>query len=76
MDRAFIEKTSPPDRLLRRSEVEECCGLSRTTIYRLMRLGQFPIPIKISPRAVRWPQREIENWIAARPRATGDKSSQ
>lgn len=73
MDRAFIEKTPPPDRLLRRSEVEERCQISRSTIYKLMRLRQFPEAVKIGIRSVRWSQREIENWIADRPRATGEK---
>ena len=61
-----------PDRMLRREEVQSWCGLSRTTIYRLMRAGQFPEPIKIGPRAVRWPESEIEKWLSERPRASGE----
>ena len=60
------------DRLLRREEVETRCGITRTTVYRLMRAGQFPEPLRIGPRAVRWPANEIEAWLADRPRATGD----
>ena len=60
------------DRLLRRQEVEQLCQLSRSTIYRLMRLGQFPEPIRIGPRAVRWSLREIEFYLAGCPRATGE----
>ena len=60
------------DRLLRRDEVEARCGIARTTVYRLMRAGLFPEPIKIGPRAVRWPASEIESWLASRPRATGE----
>ena len=62
----------PIDRLMRRAEVEARTGLSTTTIYRLMRAGRFPIPVKISPKAVRWPASEIEAWLASLPRATGD----
>lgn len=62
------------DSLLTRQEVEAMCRLSRSAIYRLMREGQFPCPIKIGARAVRWPQSEIESWIADRPRATGTLS--
>ena len=61
------------DRLLRREEVERRCQISRSTIYKLMRVGAFPEPLRIGPRAVRWSQHEIECWIAARPRATGDQ---
>ena len=62
------------NRLLTRHEVESRCGISRTTVYRLMRLGQFPEPIRVGQRAVRWPESEIEKWLAERPRATGDES--
>ena len=59
-------------RLLRRSEIEVKTGLTRSTIYRLMRAGEFPEPLKIGPRAVRWRATEIESWIAERPRASGN----
>ena len=61
------------DRLLRLSEVQTRTALSRTTIYRKMRDGSFPEPLKIGVRAVRWPESEIAAWLAARPRASGDR---
>ena len=60
------------DKLLRREEVEARVGLKRSSIYREMRAGRFPLPIKVGPRAVRWPERELEDWLADRPRATGE----
>ena len=62
------------DRLLTRQQVEEFCGLSRSTIYRMMRERPptFPTPIKISARSVRWRESELAEWVASRPRATGD----
>ncbi|MCY4550603.1 MAG: AlpA family transcriptional regulator [Defluviicoccus sp.] len=60
------------DRLLRREEVEEQTGLSRSAIYRLMRAGEFPTPIRIGPRAVRWPKAELDEFLAQCPRATGE----
>ena len=59
-------------RLLRVSEVAVLVGLKRPTIYKRLRAGDFPVPLKISPGAVRWPLSEIEEWIASRPRATGE----
>lgn len=59
-------------RLLRRQEVEDRCQLSRATLYRMMRQGAFPEPIKVGARAVRWPELEIEAWLSDRPRARGD----
>ena len=64
---------STTDRLLRLGEVRARTGLARATIYRKMRDGSFPEPLKIGVRAVRWPESEIEAWLAARPRATGDR---
>ena len=55
------------DRLLNRAEVERRVGLRRSALYRLMRAGQFPVPLKIGPRAVRWPSSEIEEWLALAP---------
>ena len=60
------------DCLLRREEVEARTTLSRTSIYRKMREGTFPEPLKIGARAVRWPASEIADWLAVRPRATGE----
>ena len=60
------------DRLLNRAEVETKTGLGRSTIYRVMREGLFPVPIRVGPRAVRWPEHELAAWLARRPRATGE----
>ena len=60
------------DRLLNMAEVLEVTGLSRSSIYSLMRQGVFPEPLKVGPRAVRWRLSEIEEWQATRSRATGD----
>ena len=59
------------DRLLHRREVEQRVGLATSTLYRLMRAHQFPVPLKIGAKAVRWPASEIERWLSERPRATG-----
>ena len=64
--------TDPHDRLLRRAEVEAWTGLSTTTIYRLMRAGKFPRPLKISAKAVRWWASEIAAWLDSLPRSTGE----
>ena len=60
------------DRLLRREEVQVRTALSRSSLYRLMRAGLFPEPNRVGPRAVRWRAGEIESFLAARPRATGE----
>ena len=66
------------DRLLRLEEVMAITGLGRSTIYRYLRrrsssLPDFPQPLKVGVRAVRWRESEIRAWVASRPRATGDR---
>ena len=58
--------------LLRRQEVEAICQLGRSSIYRLMRKGKFPLPIRVGERSVRWSLTELQDWLAERPRATGN----
>ena len=60
------------DRFLTRSEVENLTGLSTSSIYRLMRCGQFPVPVKIGLRAVRWRETELASYLSTRPRAEGE----
>ena len=59
--------------LLTRTEVENRVRLQRSSIYRLMRLGKFPEPVRVGERCVRWKLDEIEQWLEGRPRATGDR---
>ena len=59
------------NRLLRLKEVEQMVGLSRTSIYRHMDSGDFPHPVRVGPRAVRWRLRDIEQWMSERPLAVG-----
>ena len=63
---------SERDRLLPRNAVEERLGITTSTLYRWMRGDGFPAPRRLGSRCVRWSEFEIEDWIAARPRATGD----
>ena len=53
--------------LLTRPEVETRTGLSCSSIYRLMSEGEFPKPLKIGQRAVRWRSTDLEAYLANRP---------
>ena len=57
-----------PERQLRRQEVEMITGLSGSSIYRLLEAGDFPRPLRITPRCVRWLESEIAHWQASRTR--------
>ena len=67
-----MSKRKRSTNLLPRQAVEELTDLSCSSIYRLMREGLFPEPIKIGPKAVRWHRSEIEDYIGTRDRAKGN----
>lgn len=55
--------------ILRLREVERLTQLSKATLYRMMKSGTFPRPVRLGVRAVGWIQTEIESWIADLERA-------
>ena len=62
------------DRILRTPEVVRITGLSKTTIWRRVKSGDFPAPVKLgslATRSVGWREDEVKNWIDSRP-AIGD----
>lgn len=52
--------------ILRRRQVQTESGLSRSTIYKRVSEGLWPRPVKLGPRAVGWPAREVAALNAAR----------
>ncbi len=50
------------DFLIPRKTVEKLSGLSRATIYRLIKSGKFPRPLSIGTGSVRWRQSDIISW--------------
>ena len=58
----------PERQILRVADLQAQLNLSRTTIWRLRRAGQFPQPIRLSANAVGWPVHLIDEWLAERPR--------
>lgn len=55
------------DRILRRQEVEQLTGLSRSTLYRQVRRGAFPSPVRITERLIGWHESAIRAWLDQRP---------
>ncbi len=52
--------------LLRRKRVEAESGQSRSTLYARIAQGLYTKPVRIGPRAVRWPAGEVAALNAAR----------
>ena len=61
-------------RILRRRDVENLTGLSRSTLYAMMADGNFPSPIKLGKRAVGWQDTDLTEWIASRPKKSNPVS--
>jgi prophage regulatory protein len=54
-----------PRRIMRLPEVKAASGLSRTTIYDLMKDGRFPKGHRIAgTNATGWDSLEVEAWVA------------
>jgi prophage regulatory protein len=64
------------DQFLRIRDAVRISGLSRSQIYRLSTLGQFPSPIKLSERCSGWIASEVEAWQKARIAAARDSKSE
>lgn len=56
--------------IIRLTQVKQLIGLSRSSIYSLMRKGQFPTTIKLGSRSVGWVESEIHSWLASRIQAS------
>ncbi len=63
-----------PLRILRRGEVEDRTGLSRSSIYNRIRQGTFPPSVSLGGKAVGWPEAAVDSWIRAHIEA-GRKAS-
>ena len=68
------ENTVMEKRLLRLPQVREAVGLSRSEIYRLIKLGRFPRNVPLGERVRAWDGDEIQAWVRERI-ASRDKKS-
>jgi len=59
------------ERLLTVSDVLDVTGYrSRTTLWRKVRAGEFPAPLKDGATSIRWRDSDIQHWIESLPRQT------
>lgn len=68
-------KVGNDERMLRLHSVERMTGLSKSTLYRLIKQGSFPAPLRMTRKAVRWRREEVNEWLSLRPRAGGHGAS-
>jgi prophage regulatory protein len=58
--------------ILRTADVIRVTGLSRTTLWRLERQGDFPTRVRLGLNSVGWREDEIARWIDTRPRGLAE----
>lgn len=62
-------RTTKLDRILRKPEVLEMAGFSSATLYRGIKSGDFPKPIRVSKNCVGWLESVLRRWLESRPEA-------
>lgn len=60
--------TIPPqqttfDTLLRLADVEKMVGFKKSKIYQLLAEGNFPLPIRLGARSIRFKSSTVQSWI-------------
>ena len=58
------------DRIVRLKEVTAMTGLSRSSIYALIKKGSFPSQVKLTIRSSGWLWKEVNCWVLSRPRGS------
>jgi prophage regulatory protein len=54
------------DYYVRIKDVVQITGLSRTSVYRMLKAGNFPKPYNLSERCVAWRISALKEWISER----------
>ena len=52
---------------LRLPRVQTLTGLSRSTLWRMVKEGTFPKPLRLGKKAIGWRESDILNWLETRP---------
>ncbi len=55
---------------LRLPEVKAITGLSKSSLYALIKEKSFPAPVRLGARAVAWVRSEVREWAAGRVHAS------
>jgi len=51
--------------LLDATQASKLLGVSRATFWTYHSAGKVPLPIRLSPRVVKWRRAELEAWVQA-----------
>lgn len=60
------KRVTDSTRIIRMAELKTRIGLSRSTIYELIKVGNFPSSISLGSRAVGWLSSDLDSWLESR----------
>lgn len=61
--------TRPDTGFIRQSHVLEVVPFSAATLWRMVRAGTFPAPVKLSARVTAWKCSDVRQWMAVQSAA-------
>ena len=62
-------------RIIRDSEVKAKTGYSKTQRRRMEARGEFPVAVRLGPRAIGWYEHEVDEWVRGRIRGHCERPS-
>jgi len=68
--RSAVSTNSDEVIFLRLPEVKTMTGLSKSSLYALIRAKSFPAPVQLGPRTVAWVKSEVRQWAVERVTAS------
>ena len=63
-----MERDMDDDKIISLREVQNFVPLSRSTLWRMERVGTFPRRVRIGVRRIGWHYSDIQEWIDSRRR--------
>ena len=58
-----------PDHLIRSARLAPSLGIGRTTLWRWVKEGVFPAPVKLSDRVTVWRVGDVREWLQSKSQA-------
>jgi prophage regulatory protein len=65
---ALASPSTPDISFMRLPAVKSATGLSKSSLYALIRANLFPAPVQLGPRMVAWVRSEVQEWAVERVR--------
>jgi prophage regulatory protein len=61
-----LTSSIPPRKYIRAQELATILAVHRTTLWRWVRDGHFPRPVRLGPNTVAWDSIQVDVWLASR----------